>query len=815
MTLAELFAQAVAHHQAGQLDAAVASYRAALKIQSNNAKVLGNLGLALYGLHRVDEAVTAYRRAVRIEPGFAYAHNNLGMALRDLARLEESEASYRRALAIDPTFTDALNNLGNVLRDLGRLEEAETVLRRALVLSPSFASAHFNLGNILRDQGRLEEAETSYRHALAIKETVPEAHINLGTTLRDLGRWVEAEASYRRAIAIAPGFTAAHNSLGTLLRDLGRLDEAEASYRQAVAMQSDFADAHNNLGIVLRDVGRLAEAEASFRRAVEIDPDLAIAHNNLALVLLDRGRPMEALPISLRALHLKESWEIKDRFVSVVKRLRLTRSDDGVRAALVRALSEPWARPSELARVATDLVKATITTPHVTTAIATDPLLQALLVSAPVRDIGLERFLTRARLTLLGLADHMTTQIVAPSDFDCALAQQCFINEYVFARTEEEERLARGLRDALVEALATGAPIAASHLTAVACYFPLHSLPQSRRLLDRPWPGPTDALLVQQVREPAEELACRTEIPSLTVIDNEVSLRVQQQYEENPYPRWVKAPAAGKPKTIAAFLRETFPLVEVPLPDLGVKLEVLVAGCGTGQQSIDAARRFARARVLAIDLSLASLAYAKRKTRALGLDTIDYLQADIVKLGSLGRTFDVIESVGVLHHLADPFEGWRVLLSLLRPGGLMKIGLYSEVARRDVVRAQAFVATRKSGASAEDIRSWRQELISAGDGKDFEAVLHLADFFSTSECRDLLFHAQEHRMTLGGIEAFLAANGLRFLGFETDGAVMQAYREAFPDDRAATNLGHWQTFEEAHPNTFIGMYQFWVQKRAA
>ena len=103
--------------------------------------------------------------------------------------------------------------------------------------------------------------------------------------------------------------------------------------------------------------------------------------------------------------------------------------------------------------------------------------------------------------------------------------------------------------------------------------------------------------------------------------------------------------------------------------------------------------------MLAIDLSTASLGYAKARTGALGVTNIDYAQADILQLGSIGRTFDMIQSVGVLHHLADPWAGWRVLISLLRPGGVMFVALYSEIARRDVVAARAFIAQRGYGSS--------------------------------------------------------------------------------------------------------------------
>jgi hypothetical protein len=157
--------------------------------------------------------------------------------------------------------------------------------------------------------------------------------------------------------------------------------------------------------------------------------------------------------------------------------------------------------------------------------------------------------------------------------------------------------------------------------------------------------------------------------------------------------------------------------------------------------------------------------------------------------------------------------GWRVLLSLLRPGGVMKIALYSEVARRGVVLIRTFIAEHGYGSTAEDIRRYRQELINIDDGASFGAALRLTDFFSTSDCRDLLFHVQEHRMTLTGIDAFLLENDLQFLGFEmTSNDVFNAYRLRFPEDRAATNLGNWQLFENENPDIFINMYQFWIQK---
>ena len=126
--------------------------------------------------------------------------------------------------------------------------------------------------------------------------------------------------------------------------------------------------------------------------------------------------------------------------------------------------------------------------------------------------------------------------------------------------------------------------------------------------------------------------------------------------------------------------------------------DVLIAGCGTGLSTIEFARHARAARVLAIDLSLASLSYAKRMAQSFGIANIEFGQADIMSLGSIGRQFDFIDASGVLHHLADPWEGWRVLLSLLRPGGDMQVGLYSELARRNVVAARALIAATRLSA---------------------------------------------------------------------------------------------------------------------
>ena len=88
------------------------------------------------------------------------------------------------------------------------------------------------------------------------------------------------------------------------------------------------------------------------------------------------------------------------------------------------------------------------------------------------------------------------------------------------------------------------------------------------------------------------------------------------------------------------------------------------------------------------------------------------------------------------------------------------------------------------------------------------------DFFSTSTCRDLLFHVAEQRMTLPQIDAFLTAENLALGGLQVDAAIAARYRKMFPQDAAMTNLANWHAFELEHPYAFAGMYLFWVRRRS-
>jgi SAM-dependent methyltransferase len=289
-----------------------------------------------------------------------------------------------------------------------------------------------------------------------------------------------------------------------------------------------------------------------------------------------------------------------------------------------------------------------------------------------------------------------------------------------------------------------------------------------------------------------------------------VSRRVAGQYERSPYPRWTRA-VQGAPSQLALTLARFFP------PSVIARLEqpfdVLIAGAGTGQQVVQSASVYGpKARVLAIDLSAASLAYARRMTEEYRVGNVEFMVADILDLDRLDRVFNIIECVGVLHHMADPWAGWRKLLGRLAPGGIAYIGLYSAISRANIARLRQMPDHPGAGCSDHDARNWRQDLMQRPEGAPGRELMASRNFYNLNEFRDLVLHESEQHCTLPEIDRFLADHGLRFAGFTLEQRIIDDFRAFTGQTTGPGRLAEWHRFEQAHPSTFDAMYHFWIER---
>ncbi|MEK7826029.1 MAG: class I SAM-dependent methyltransferase, partial [Nitrospirota bacterium] len=275
-----------------------------------------------------------------------------------------------------------------------------------------------------------------------------------------------------------------------------------------------------------------------------------------------------------------------------------------------------------------------------------DPLLLAALPRMTIVDADLERVLTYMRRCLLIRSGTMPGAVAAdpaiPFDFLCALARQGFYSEYAFFADEDEARRVEMVREAAQAALRR--PVTSPRtlewlLAIVALYDSLQRVKGCERLLELPISGWSEAfrpIVQEQLVNRRREREIAGQITAITPIKDKVSQSVRGQYEESPYPLWVSV-HHPKPVTI-----EELALVLCPGQDFRVRprpVPVLIAGCGTGHHPIEVARRYRECEILAIDLSLTSLAYAARMAERFGISNITFRQADILELSKLDRRF--------------------------------------------------------------------------------------------------------------------------------------------------------------------------------
>ncbi len=277
--------RAAEQHAAGDYNAAINAYHAALTLDADHAPALHGLGVLCFQLGRVDDGLALVQRAIAMAPLTAEYHNNLGTLWAAKRQLAEAIACHHQALRLAPDFAEAHNNLGNALRQYGEPAAALLCFERALALKPAYAEAALNRGNVLRDQREFAAALVAYQQAIALNPQLPDAHNNTGTTLKQLGRWPEALQAYQAALALAPDSALIHYNLGTALYETGQLEAAKAALEFALARQTVFPEALLNLGNVAKDQGRLTDALQYFEAALAQRPTYCGAHSNLLFAL--------------------------------------------------------------------------------------------------------------------------------------------------------------------------------------------------------------------------------------------------------------------------------------------------------------------------------------------------------------------------------------------------------------------------------------------------------------------------------------------------------------------------------------------------
>tara|TARA_B100000787_G_C16189455_1_gene296547 strand:- start:319 stop:2301 length:1983 start_codon:yes stop_codon:yes gene_type:complete len=645
-------------------------------------------------------------------------------------------------------------------------------------------------------ENNIEVAQNYYYQVLEINPEHLDSLNNLGVISQKLKESRKAKNYYKQIIEIDPNYEKAYFNYGVLSKELGEYQEAISYYEKAIDINSNYADAYNNLGTTFKELGQHIKALNCYEKAIEINPNFKSPLYNLAhlfqifdfdnQIKKNKNKYKKIILLLLRLNNIN----LKGIFYNAKSAL-LTDIDNNQISKIINSDSNLLSN-----KIIQNLLKENI--------------LHLILQKSLITNIFFEKLLTKIRHEILFTLNNSNKNILNEYfDFIVSLAEQCWLNEYIFVQSISEIDHINKLK----KKIETDTKIDELEILILSFYIPLN---KSKIITNKLMNYKSANILFNnlidvQIKDSIKETELAKSIPSLEIINDSVSRKVQEQYEENPYPRWKNINSSSTKFFLDHINEEIMPNKIIGNNKL-INPNILIAGCGTGLHSI-AATRYKDANILAVDLSLKSLAYAKRKTMELSYENIQYLHADILQLNKLNRMFDVIESIGTLHHMKDPGAGLRKLLDVLKPDGFLKLGLYSELARGNVIKARKLIDKKNFKNTINDIKTLRNEIINEKEDLLLQTLTTSPDFYTTSSIRDLLFHVKEHRFTIPEISKTLKDSNLEFLGFcSLDPLIKKSFLKLFPKDKKNISLDNWHKFETNNPKTFYGMYNFWVRK---
>jgi tetratricopeptide (TPR) repeat protein len=269
--------------RAGQHQAAIAEFQAAIQRSPQLTEAHNNVGVALINLKRHDEAIPWFESALAVDPGYVVAVHNIANAHHAMGRHQQAVAQYQKALQLDPGYAPALGAMATALQAMGRVPEAIALCRQAVDRQPGSAELWFQLALVQsKTPDTVPEAVKAYQRVIAIQPSA-RAHNNLGTLLLNAGQVGPAIVQFEAALRLAPSYARAHNNLGNAYSKTEQGQRAEQHYQSAIKLAPSYISPYYNLGLLYLNARRFAESASAFREVLKRDPNHAAAKSNLAI----------------------------------------------------------------------------------------------------------------------------------------------------------------------------------------------------------------------------------------------------------------------------------------------------------------------------------------------------------------------------------------------------------------------------------------------------------------------------------------------------------------------------------------------------
>jgi 2-polyprenyl-3-methyl-5-hydroxy-6-metoxy-1,4-benzoquinol methylase len=543
----------------------------------------------------------------------------------------------------------------------------------------------------------------------------------------------------------------------------------------------------------LIDKKKYQEAITGLKFILMTNPSSSVTYSRLACCYAGVKQWKEALTAMVNALgHGNNQYADLEQLIDIIEQSKLNSYLPIIMQLLLKTIEHnmlefrtiPLLWQQVTLKHASLLIDAKPIFKEETSSLLQDPTFCKLLEKGPVTNYFLEDLILSSREAILEkVINHGNIQQYLP--FLSALCCQVLSNDGLFTTNGQEDKY--------LEKLKANTPLTDEKLIILFSY---SSFDDAMSL----WSKYQKTLLNSPLKFTAKQLIADLDFYTQVVshnnlgsVEQETSKIVQRFYMDNPYPKWKSVDIS---KTISITAKN-----------------MLVAGCGTGQQLINYAIHNPKMQITAIDLSPISLNYAKLMAKKYQLTNINFKIFDILNVAQLKQSFDYIVCTGVLHHMESPSAGLQALKQVLVPEGEMFLAFYSTAARKELAEIYSdiklFLNTDEAGITREGIKQWRNQL--AFSNKQNE-IYKVADFFYLNGLYDLLLHPQQTEYSALELKQLLTDCGVTFkkmyLPKLADARLKKHFASRSRKETETETLEYWHEIERKFPNTFLGMFQF-------
>ncbi|EAT12539.1 methyltransferase domain-containing protein [Bermanella marisrubri] len=606
------------------------------------------------------------------------------------------------------------------------------------------------------------------------------------------------------------------NLLARIELELGETTAANQAINQALSLEPENGGFWYTVGHCQMAEKLYEQAAISFEQAIKFSPKQTLAEISYPFALAESGNIVKAFQKfrELVKTHGNDST-IRSRLLKCAKLISADFYDPELEQDVLTYLKWTDANTHNLSGLVTSLIIHKYAIDDTGTAAGFEELAHCDLFlwslrKATLKSSHVEKLIMAMRFEVLNYSTqkgHIDKKHLALVE---AIAQYGITTEYILPCSDAEQNMVDSLMALINQSLDKSGctPIDISGaLMLFAMYGSWLSLDKAKELMSlQAWP---DELL--SLFERKRELLKLKTVNFKAITELPVDSQVKTQYESFPYPQWQSLDEQVR-TSYGKALSFVYPNVEIPDRYFNNTVDVLIAGCGTGRHAINIAKHFENTKVTALDLSQSSLAYGHFKSKHYSLHNIEFYLADLLKLDIKNKKFDIVECSGVLHHIEDYKTALSNLTNHLKPGGFIKISLYSEHARASIRNLREKLTKSRELLDHEQIKVIRQALLNSDTNGSLKNIIDSDDFYSMSGIVDLLFHQYERQFNLMDIKTLCDEFDLCWLGFSNlDNQTMDKFSNFYNGYGKVDSLQDWHEFEQENPNTFSAMYQFYCQ----